>query len=92
MRSRTNKALKAHNVRKVNETFDLPGCSHSFFKRSNIHQLYGNMTVEKYGKNWCLDQYLAIATFNLLDEMEMKKCFNWINLRPMYLQDINYYG
>ena len=41
-RSRTNKAFKSHNVRKTNKTFDLLGCSHSFFKRWIIHQLYGN--------------------------------------------------
>ena len=45
------------------------------------------MTHENYGKIWCLDHCLAIASFNLLDENEMKKCFNWINLRPTYIKD-----
>ena len=45
------------------------------------------MTLENYGKIWCLDHCLAVASFNLLDENEMKKCFNWINLRPMYIKD-----
>ena len=45
------------------------------------------MILEIYCKNWCLDHSLAVATFNLLDEKEMKECFNWINLRPMYSKD-----
>ena len=87
MRNRLYKAYKAQNVRKTNKTFDLLGCSLSFLKSWIIHQLYGNMTVESYGTVWQIDHCLAIASFNLLDENDMKKCFNWINLRPMYVKD-----
>ena len=31
LRSRTNTVFKSQNVRKINKTFDLLGCSHSFF-------------------------------------------------------------
>ena len=89
MRSRTSMAFKFQNVRKTNKTFDLLGCSHSFFKNWIIHQLYGNMTVEKYGSVWQIDHRLPITSFKLLDENDMKKCFNWINLRPMYSKVIN---
>ena len=90
LRSRTNKNFKSQNVRKTNKTFDLLGCSHSFFKRWIIHQLYGELTLENYGKNWCLDHCLPIASFNLLDENDLKKCFNWTNLRPMSSNDNNF--
>ena len=72
---------------KTNKTFDLLGCSHSFFKSCIIHQLYGNMTIENYGSVWQIDHCLAIASFNLLDENDMKRCFNWVSLRPMYVKD-----
>ena len=84
LRNRLYKAYKAQNVMKTNKTFDLLGCSHAFFQRWIESQLYGGMTLENYGKIWCLDHCLAIASFNLSDEKGMKKCFNWINLRPMY--------
>ena len=89
MRSRTNKAFKSQNVRKTNKTFDLLGCSHSFFKRWIIHHLYGNMTLENYGSVWQFDHSLPIASFDLLDENDMKKCFNWVNLRPTYPSENN---
>ena len=41
------------------------------------------MTIENYGSTWKIDHCLSIASFNLLDEDDMKKCFNWVNLRPM---------
>ena len=89
MRSRLYKAYKAQSVRKTNKTFDLLGCSHSFFKNWIVHQLYGNMTVENYGSIWQIDHCLPIVSFNLLDENDKKKCFNWVNLRPMYSSENN---
>ena len=89
LRSRTSSAFKSQNVRKTSKTFDLLGCSHSFFKNWIIHQLYGNMTVENYGSVWQIDHCLPIVSFNLLDENDMKKCFNWVNLRPMFSTENN---
>ena len=91
-RSRTYQAFKSQNARKINKTFDLLGCSQSFFQNWIVHQLYGNMTTENYGKTWCLDPCLLIASFNLLDENDMKKCFIWVNLRPMYSTENNLKG
>ena len=45
------------------------------------------MSLDNYGSVWQIDHCLAIASFILLDEKEMKKCFNWINLRPMYCSE-----
>ena len=50
------------------------------------------MTVENYGTVWQIDRCLAVVSFNLLDDNDMKKCFNWVNLRPMYVKDINIEG
>ena len=89
MRSRTNKAFKSQNVRKASKTFDLPGCSHSFFQRWTIHQLYGNMSLVNYGSVWQIDHSLPTASFNLLDENDMKKWSNCFNLRSMYSNENN---
>ena len=80
-------AFKSQNVRKTNKTFDLLECSHSFFKNWIIHQLFGNMTIKNYGSVWQIDHCLPITSFNLLDENDMKKCFKWTNLRPMYSEE-----
>ena len=87
LRSRTSSAFKSQNIRKINKTFDLLGCSFSFLRLWIESQLYGEMTLEIYGIIWCLDHCLAVASFNLSDGIEKKKCFNWINLRPLYVKD-----
>ena len=87
LRSRTSSAFKSQLVRKTNKTYDLLGCSHSFFKNWIVYQLYGNMSLKNYGSIWQIDHCISIASFNLLDESGMKKCFNWINLRPMYCSE-----
>ena len=90
LRSRTSSAFKSQNVRKTNKTFNLLGCSPSFFQRCIFHQLYGKMTVEKYGSVRQINHCLPIASFNLFIENDTKKCFNWINLRPMYSNGNNF--
>ena len=87
LRKRVLNGVKAQNVRKTNKIFYLLGCSHSFLGLWIESQLYGEMTPEIFGKIWCLDHCLPIASFNLLDENDMKKSFNWVNLRPMYVKD-----
>ena len=42
------------------------------------------MTKENSGSVWQIDHCLPMASFKLLNGNDMKKCFNWINLRPMY--------
>ena len=84
-RTRPYKTYNAQNVGKTNETFDLLQCSHSFFKRRIIHQLYGDLSVYNYRSLWCIDHCLPIVSFNPLDEMEMKECFNWI--RPIHTKE-----
>ena len=50
--NRVLNAFKALNVRKTNKTFYLLGCSHSFLILWIESQLYGEMTLENYGKIW----------------------------------------
>ena len=51
------------------------------------YQLYGDMTLENYGKIWCLDHCYPLAKCNLIDKNDLYRYNNWINLRPMYIKD-----
>ena len=75
LRKRVLNAFKAQNFRKMNKTFYSLGCSHSLLRLWIESQLYGEMTREIYGKVWCLDHCLPIASVNLLDENDVKNCF-----------------
>ena len=87
IRGRTNRAFKSQNVRNINKTFDLIGCSDAFLRKWIIHQLYGDMTLENYGKIWCLDHTYPLSKTSLSNQNDMYKYTNWINIRPMYIKD-----
>ena len=81
IRQRTKYAFKSQTFEKIN---DLIGCSNYFFRKWIIHQLYGDMTIENYGKIWCLDHCYPISK---IKENELNKYASWINIRPMYIKD-----
>ena len=80
IRQKTNYAFKSHN----NKMNILIGCSNYHLRKWIIYQLYGDMTLENYGKIWCLDHCYPLSKIN---EFEMNKYINWINIRPMYITD-----
>ena len=83
IRTRTSNAFRSQN----NKMNKLIGCCNSFFKNWIIYQLYGNMTLENYGKVWCLDHCIPLSKINLSNENDLYKSTNWVNLRPMYMNE-----
>ena len=83
LRTRTREAFKSQNARKNNKTFELIGCSQQFLRDWIAFQLFSAMKIENYGIDFVVDHTIPIASFNLFNEDEVKKCFNWKNLRPM---------
>ena len=49
-------------------------------------QFEEGMTVDNYGSVWYLDFVLPISSFNLLDEKELEKAMNWMNICPVLLE------
>lgn len=45
------------------------------------------MTFDNHGTLWEFDHIVPIATFDLRDLIEIKKCFNINNIRPLLKQD-----
>ena len=80
--SRLYYALKNQGTKKSNLTMDLTNCSKTFLKEWMEHQFDSKMSWENYGPYWHVDHVIPCASFNLLDEKEQFKCFNWKNLRP----------
>ena len=53
-------------------------CGKISFK-SNFHKQNQQKTVCAHN--------VIISSFDILNENEMKKCFGWVNLRPMYVRE-----
>ena len=60
-----------------------------FFQKWVTCQLYGDMNVENYDSFCAIDHTNPISSFNLLGESDMRECFGWINLRPLFSNKIS---
>jgi hypothetical protein len=71
-----------NNIKKDN-TSDIIGCSIQFYKTWLEFQFDTNMNWNNHGTYWHIDHVKPCASFNLLDETEIKQCFSWKNVRPV---------
>ena len=84
IRNRTHHALKAQNVGKSKKISIYLLVLFDCFKKWIIHQLFGEMSIDNYGSVWCIGQCLPKASFNVLNENELKKCF-WMDKPKDYV-------
>jgi hypothetical protein len=64
-------------------TMELVGCTIEFLKGYLEAQFETNMSWDNYGE-WHIDHIIPCASFNLTEVGEQKKCFNYINLQPLW--------
>jgi len=84
LRTRIRKAVKGINKSKT--TIELLGCNIEQFRLHIENQFKPGMTWENYGQ-WELDHIKPCCSFNLLDEEEQKKCFNYLNIQPLWKEE-----
>jgi len=65
---------------------ELLGCSYNELKFHLENLFQKGMTFENYGE-WELDHVYPISKFNLDDIEEIKKCFNYKNIQPLWMFD-----
>ena len=79
-----NRANKYIDKNKYNLThLELIGCSYDELKLYLKTQLKNGMTFDNYGE-WELDHIYPISKFNLNNIDEIKKCFNYKNIQPLW--------
>jgi hypothetical protein len=83
---RISGAMLSKNLRKNNKTFELVGCNIEFLKNWLEYLFIDEMNWDNYGK-WHIDHVKPCCSFNLNNEDEVKQCFNWKNLQPLWAHD-----
>lgn len=83
-RTRIYKAVKG--IEKSKKTRALIGCSIEELKQHLENQFKDGMSWENYGE-WHVDHIRPCSTFNLLNESEMRECFNYKNLQPLWAEE-----
>jgi hypothetical protein len=86
LRSRITSVLKRNGTRKNNTTVTLIGISLDGFRKHLESLFLPGMTWDNRGL-WHIDHKIPCASFNLHDVEQVKKCFHYTNLQPLWAQD-----
>jgi hypothetical protein len=62
---------------------DLIGCPMEFLLKWFEYNFSEDMCWENHGVVWQIDHVIMCSLFDLNSYEERKKCFNWMNLRPL---------
>ena len=86
LNSRICREFKMKNIKRTLKYADYIGCSPEVLKDHIQNQLKDNMTFDNYG-DWEIDHIIPVSSFNLNDINQSKKCFNYLNLQPLWSID-----
>jgi hypothetical protein len=71
------------NSTKQNKTMNYIGCSLEFLKKWFEFNFDENMSFDNRGSYWHIDHIIPCSSFDLTNQEEIYKCYNWTNLRPL---------
>ena len=83
LRSRMSELLKTKDVSSKSEMF---GCTGVFLQRHIEAQFTKGMTWANYGQ-WHVDHIIPCAAFDHSNPDQVRQCWNWQNLRPLWAAD-----
>lgn len=87
-KNRIRKSLR--NIKKVNTTNHLLGCSNIKYKHFIESRFYGGMTWKTQGQGigkWQIHHICPLEYFNLLDPIEQQQAFHYTNTTPLWFDD-----
>lgn len=61
----------------------LLGCELDFLKKWFEYQFTNDMNFKNHGSKWHIDHVIPCNKFDMLDETDKNRCFNWTNLQPL---------
>lgn len=76
--------LRSTILQKDNITVHYLGCTIDYFKKWIESQFNTDMKWENHGPYWHFDHVRPCASYDLSNQDEALKCFNWKNIRPLY--------
>ena len=86
-RNRIRAAVKSQGVKMSASASKLIGCDWDTLRNHLQSQFVADMSFDNYGKVWHVDHKKPIASFDLSDAEQMKQCFHYSNLQPLFGSD-----
>jgi hypothetical protein len=90
MNYRIKKSLAARLrcvLAKNTSTMNYIGCNIQYFREWLEYNFTENMNWDNYGTYWSIDHIIPVCNYDLTNEDEKLKCWNWSNMMPV---TINY--
>ena len=77
-------ASRLRNVLKKNDTtMNYVGCNIQYLREWFEYNFTEEMTWNNYGSYWSIDHIIPVCKFDLTDENQKLKCWNWSNMKPV---------
>ncbi len=70
-------------MKKDSNTMTYIGCNIQFLRSWFSYNFTSEMNWDNYGSYWSIDHVIPVSHFNLENEDEKYKCWNWSNLVPL---------
>ncbi len=83
-------ALKKGGASKAKHTLEYAGCSIEFLRWWIESQFLPGMSWDNWGTSaneWHLDHIYPCSCFDLTKEEQLRVCFGWTNMRPLWSRD-----
>lgn len=87
VRGRIREALKGNYSAKTNASQFYVGCSWADLRTHIQSQFKRGMHWNNYGPVWHIDHIVPCAYFDLTREDELRRCFHFSNLRPLWAKE-----
>lgn len=93
LRARVRQVIKEKGVKKDSKTADLIGCTFEQCRHHLESKFKPGMSWENHGLGiegnleWHIDHIAPIASFDLTDPVQQKRCFHYTNLQPLWAHE-----
>jgi hypothetical protein len=71
---------------KKDSTMNYIGCNIQYLREWFEYNFTCDMNWNNYGTFWSIDHIIPVCNFDLTDENEKLKCWNWTNLMPVTIK------
>lgn len=88
IKARVYQGIKSGKGKKIFHLEQIVGCSLDQLKKHIESHWQTGMNWNNWGeKGWHIDHHMPIASFDLTDPEQQKKCFNYKNLKPLWAKE-----
>ncbi len=87
LNSRLQRLIQGKKSEQANEMLTLLDCDFNFLISWFESQFVFPMNWDNYATIWEIDHVIPTSSYNLVDPIHQRLCYNWSNVRPSLVED-----